>query len=88
MKHSDSDHWLVQEATIRRICWISIAILAVTVLAELIIPIKGYFGIDNWLGFGAVFGFIACLLMVLLAKFLGLFLKREENYYSEGGDHD
>ena len=85
----DSDHWLVRPSTIRKL-WIGgIVLLALTVVAQLFIPIKGYFGVDGYFGFGALFGFLACLAMVLFAKFLGFFLKRDEDYYVSGeGESD
>ena len=63
------------------------AVLALTVAAQLLIYVKGYFGADGWFGFAAVFGFLSCLAMVLFAKGLGFFLKRDEDYYA-GGDDD
>lgn len=81
MNHREPDHWLVRPETIRWIWRISIVVLAVTVLLQLVIKIKGYFVIDGWLGFGAAYGFLACLAMVLVAKGLGLVLKRDEDYY-------
>lgn len=74
-------HWLVRPSTIRKL-WIGFSIvLALVVLAQTVIYVKGYFGFDAWFGFGAVYGFVSCLLMVLVAKALGLLLKRPENYY-------
>ena len=81
MNKHEPDHWLVRPATIRWIWRISIAVLALTVLLQLVIKIKGYFGVDGWLGFGAAFGFLSCLAMVLVAKGLGVVLKRDEDYY-------
>ena len=81
MNKHEPDHWLVRPATIRWIWRISIAVLAITVLLQLVIKVKGYFGADGWLGFGAAFGFLSCLAMVLVAKGLGFVLKRDENYY-------
>ena len=78
----ESDHWLVRPGTIRLIWRVFIAVLAATVLAQLLITVKAYFGVDGWFGFGAVYGFLACLAMVLFAKLLGVVLKRDENYYS------
>lgn len=81
-------HWLVRPTTIRKL-WIgSSIILALTVLAQTVIYVKGYFGVDAWFGFGAVYGFVSCLLMVLVAKLLGFFLKRPENYYDESEQPD
>jgi len=81
MNHREPDHWLVRPETIRWIWRISIVVLAITVLLQLVIKVKGYFGVDGWIGFGAVYGFLACLAMVLVAKGLGFALKRDEDYY-------
>ena len=47
---------------------------------------KGYFTVDGWFGFGAIYGFLSCLVMVLFAKGLGVFLKRPNDYYAERDD--
>ena len=74
-------HWLTQPKTVRKLWWVFSAVLAATVLVQLVWYVKGYFTIDGWFGFGAVYGFLSCLLMVLFAKLLGVFLKRPNNYY-------
>ncbi|MEM7429398.1 MAG: hypothetical protein AAF441_25230 [Pseudomonadota bacterium] len=76
-----SDHWLVRPDTIRLLWKILIAVLALTVLAQAFIYVKGYFTVDGWFGFGAAYGFLSCLIMVLVAKGLGYFLKRDDSYY-------
>jgi hypothetical protein len=81
MNQREPDHWLVRPETIRWIWRISIVVLAITVLLQLVVKVKGYFGIDGWLGFGAAYGFLSCLAMVLVAKGLGFVLKRDEDYY-------
>ena len=81
MNQREPDHWLVRPETIRWIWRISIVILALTVLLQLVIKVKGYFGVDGWLGFGAAYGFLSCLAMVLVAKGLGFVLKRDDDYY-------
>ena len=78
---TETDAWLARPATIRLLWRVLWAVLALTVAAQLVIKVKGYFGVDGWFGFGAAYGFLACLLMVLFAKGLGYFLKRDENYY-------
>lgn len=75
------DHWLVRPRIIRRL-WIAFAlVLASTVLAQAGVAIKAYFGIDGWPGFAAAFGFLCCLILVLVAKLLGRLLKRPDDYY-------
>ena len=62
--HHD-DHWLARPATIKLLWRVFAAVLVLLVLAQAVIYVKGYFGVDGWLGFGALFGFLdqpACLL--------------------------
>jgi hypothetical protein len=86
MNGHDGGHFLTRPGTIRGLWWIFSALLALTVLAQLVFYVKGYFTVDGWFGFGAVFGFLSCLLMVLFAKALGVFLKRPNDYYRERDD--
>ena len=79
----ENDTWLVRPSSIRLLWRVFAVVLAVTVLAQLLFPVKGYFGADGWFGFGAVFGFLACLAMVVFAKLLGFVLKRKQDFYAE-----
>jgi len=78
----------VRPRTIRGLWWAFGAILLLTVLAQLGIHVKGYFKVDGWFGFGAVYGFSSCLVMVLVAKLLGWLFKRPEHYYFDIGVED
>ena len=78
--HND-DAWLARPSTVRLLWKVLWAVLALTVALQLVIKVKGYFGVDEWFGFGAAFGFLSCVAMVLVAKVLGFVLKRDENYY-------
>ena len=80
------DAWLARPTTIRLLWWVFAVVLAVSVGAQFLFKVKAYFGVDGWLGVGAVFGFLSCLAMVLVAKGLGWILKRDEDYYEEGHD--
>lgn len=77
----DSDHWLVRPRTIRLLWWIFGAILALTVAGQFFIHFHAYFEVDGWFGFYAIYGFLTCVGMVVLAKLLGLVLKRPDDYY-------
>lgn len=81
------DAWLARPGTIRLLWLVFIAVLVVSVAVQWIFKVKGYFGLDGWFGFGAVFGFLSCVAMVLVAKVLGWFLKRNEDYFV-GADDD
>ena len=79
-------HWLVRPATIRKL-WIGfIAVLALTVVAGFFVHQHESFGIEDTFAFFAWYGFITCVAMVVLAKVLGIFLKRPDTYYEEGID--
>ncbi len=83
-KAPDSDHWLVRPVTIRRFWQVSAVVLLLTVLVQISIKVKGYFVVDGWFAFGALFGFLSCVAMVLVAKALGPLLKRPTTYYTPG----
>ena len=86
MDPRENDVWLARQSTIRLLWQVFALVLAASVAAQLLFKVKGYFGVDGWLGFGAVFGFLSCVAMVLFAKALGWILKRPDNYYA--GDPD
>jgi uncharacterized membrane protein len=76
-----NDHWLVRPSTIRLLWVIFAVILAATVMADLVIHHHSYFGLDGTFGFGAWFGFVSCMAMIVFAKALGAVLKRPDTYY-------
>jgi len=88
-----NEHWLVRRSTIRLLWILFVAVLALTVLLQLLFPVHGHFGIDASLGFNAWYGFGACAAMIVLAKALGWLLKRPDTYYERehgngNGGHD
>ena len=49
---------------------------------DLVVHKKAHMPWEAWPGFYAIFGFVACVLLVLLAKYvLRPVVKRDENYY-------
>jgi hypothetical protein len=78
---NDGQHWLERPTTIRWLWRGGLAVLALTVLAEFLYRGHPYFTVDGWFGFHAAYGFLACLAMVLFAKLLGVFVKRDDDYY-------
>jgi hypothetical protein len=74
---------LVRNAS--RLKWTLLAAMVALVMADLVIP-TGYdrFVWESWGGFGALFGILACLALIGLAKGLGFGLVyRREDYYEE-----
>lgn len=81
-----SDHWLARPSTVRLLWRVFGVVLAALVALQAVVKVKGYFAVDAWFGFGAAFGFLSCLAMVLVAKALGVAIKRPEDYYAEDDD--
>jgi hypothetical protein len=78
-----SDHWLARPRTRRRLWQVFIAILVLTLLAELAIKAHPHFAVEGLFGFSALYGFLACAALILIAKGLGLVLKRRDTYYDD-----
>jgi len=78
-----NDHWLARPSTIRLLWRVFIGVLALTVLAELAVELHPHFAIERLFGFGAWYGFGACAALIVLAKALGVILKRPDHYYEE-----
>ena len=51
------------------------------VLADLFIERHPIFGLEGTFGFDAWFGFVSCVVLIVLSKALGAFLKRSDRYY-------
>ncbi|MEO6623448.1 MAG: hypothetical protein ABIN37_01245 [Burkholderiaceae bacterium] len=79
-------HWLVRSHTIRMLWAIFIIVLAATVGAEFFVAEPAHQGLAGTFGFGAWFGFAACAALILMAKGLGLLLKRPDTYYERDDD--
>ncbi len=74
-------HWLVRPETIRKLWIVGGVTLAALVAIEAGVQTYGYFGLDGTFAFNAWYGFAVCVAMIVAAKGLGLFLKREDTYY-------
>jgi len=64
--------------------------LLVLILANFLVRPTGHFGIDGSFAFFAWFSFLACIGLIVVAKVLGVFLKRRPDYYDQppGGGTD
>lgn len=67
-----------------RILWaIFIVVLIATLIAEKWMHPHAVFGIEGTPLFNAWFGFASCAAIVVVSKFIGIFVKRKEGYYKE-----
>jgi uncharacterized membrane protein len=76
-------HWLVRPENIRKLWILFIAVLAVVALLDFAIHPHAAFGLDGSLFFYSWYGFATCVGMVVFAKLLGIFLKREDTHYDD-----
>ncbi len=79
-------HWLMRPRTIRRLWVGGVIVLGLTVLGEYLVDRHPHFSFDQLPGFSAIFGFLACVGLILVAKLIGLALKRADTYYEDGPD--
>jgi hypothetical protein len=68
---------------IRRLWQVFIAILAATVLSELAVLVEPHFPVERVFGAYAIYGFAACAALILIARAIGLLLKRPDDYYRD-----
>lgn len=62
--------------------WIAFAVvLAATVGVELFVHSHGSFAVDGTFAFNAWYGFAACVALIVVAKLLGIVVKRLDDYY-------
>ena len=60
-----------------------LVVLALSMAAQLFIEAHPHFAFESLFGFNAIYGFLACAALILVAKGLGVFLKRRDDYYRD-----
>ncbi len=58
-----------------------LVLLLLSVLAELAVSLHPHFAIEALPGFHAAYAFLACGVMILMARVFGLLLRRSQAYY-------
>jgi len=76
-------HWLYRSGTPRKLWIAGIIILLLTIVAEPFISLHPHFSIEDLFSFYALFGFISCIAMIVVAKLLGVLVKRKDDYYDD-----
>ena len=78
---SEGKHWLVRRRSIRVLWIVFVAVLAVLAVGDVFLYGHPYFGLDGTFAFYAWYGLLTCVVMILLAKAMGVLLKRKDTYY-------
>ncbi len=66
---------------VKKVRIILYVLCALLFLGDIFVHKHGHFGWDDWFGFSAIYGLASCLILVLGAKWLLPFVKRDEDYY-------
>jgi hypothetical protein len=74
-------YWLDDRRNVDRIVYALYAVCAVLLAFDVFVPKHGPFAIEHVFGFYGLFGFIACVGLVLAARALRMVLIRPESYY-------
>lgn len=82
MSDHERKYWLDDRKNVNKVIYALCTICAVVFLADLF-PYKHHLHshFEYWFGFYSLFGFIACVSLVLAAKQLRKIVMRDEDYY-------
>jgi hypothetical protein len=74
-------YWLDNPRNVDKIVWLLGAVCLALFLADFFYHKHVHFSFENWFGFYALYGFIMCVALVLAARAMRVWLKRDEDYY-------
>lgn len=77
----DEPRWLDRPGSVDLLIRILIFACVASVLADFFYDKHGEFSFQEWVGFDALYGFLAYVGLVQLAKGLRVLLMRDEDYY-------
>jgi hypothetical protein len=81
--------WLDEPRNVTRIVYALTALCVLLLIADFFYTKHPHFSVERWPGFYALYGFTGSVALVLTAKGLRRFLRRDEDYYEprpEPGD--
>ena len=81
---TEREHIFDKPRNVRRLLYVLYSICVLLFAVEFFYPRHVQHAWDGWPGFYAGYGFVGCVLLVLIAKLLRRFLQRPENYYDDG----
>lgn len=82
MKEKKVYDWFDHPHNIRKLRIGFYIVLALLVLPDLFLHKHTLFSdVEGWPGFYAFFGFVSCVVIIVVSKLLGYVLKRREDYY-------
>ncbi len=76
-------YWLDDRRNVRKLLFALYAACALLFAADLLYHKHAEIGFDGWFGFYGVWGFVACVVLVLAAKELRKLVSRPPDYYGD-----
>jgi hypothetical protein len=76
-------HWLDDSRNVKHLWRGFLVLLALLVAAELVVELHPHFALEGLFAFHAWYGFLACAVMIAVAKALAIVLKRADDYYDD-----
>lgn len=81
MKQGERRRWLDRKENVDKVYWSVWVLCGLLFAAEPLVHKHGEFAFEDWFGFHGLYGFVACVALVIAAKGLRVLLKRPEDYY-------
>jgi hypothetical protein len=79
----EREHLFDKPRNVRRLLYVLYSICVLLFASEFLYQRHTQHAWDSWPGFYAGYGFVGCVLLVLIAKLLRRFLKRPEDYFDQ-----
>ena len=80
----EKTYWLDDSRNVNKIVYAVYAVCALFLIIDPLIHKHGPFAIEHWFGFYGIYGFVACVALVIAAKeILRRLLMRPEDYYDD-----
>lgn len=80
---NEKKHFFDNPDNIKRVLYVFFACCVLLFLLDFVIHRHVEHSWENLWGFYPIFGFVACVILVLIAKWMRTFLMRSEDYYDE-----
>jgi len=83
MAEQQKRHMFDDRRNVRRVIYALLAICGLAIAAEFFVERHAVHPWEGSFGFYGVYGFVACVVLVLVAKEMRKFLMRAEDYYDD-----
>ena len=80
-KADERKYWLDDPANVDKIVYALVGTCILLFFADIVYEKHPYFAVEYFLGFYGVYGFVVCVGLVIVAKWMRVILMRPENFY-------